>query len=432
MNPKAIGRHQRLAVRQPDQQIVERDVGCRIVRHRLDGVAGRDQRAAVDDRGFKAVEPRDHRAPFGELPIGADDERQRALHAAEGFGGLDHPAELNLVGEVGGGHQHERKDHGGLREAAGEGRDLLGAAHDAEPVVDHGAEPPKQPFAFRRLALEQRDLFGVLAHAHEVEAEVRFVLLLAEVQPDQRPADGVGQPCSKDRIDQRAPDQIAGNRDFATEHVQRCLRRQAPEDDDKGDQRDDRVEQPEADGQRKIDERFHVIGDALVGVVGGIALQLHPVMVGVAHPFAKIMLGHPFAPADLQPLIEIELIHRDHDKDGDHHGEVDQFVDEVVPVVLLQRVVEAIAPLIEQDADQHGPEFDEDHRREQAPPGPLVLGAKVRSRDPPDGREHQADPIHRLISPGGGVQRFEITVESLDLRLKSHVSWYTSPCPNLY
>ena len=37
-----------------------------------------------------------------------------------------------------------------------------------------------------RLAFEQRDLFGILAHAHEIEAEVRFVALLLEIEPDQR------------------------------------------------------------------------------------------------------------------------------------------------------------------------------------------------------------------------------------------------------
>ena len=41
----------------------------------------------------------------------------------------------------------------------------------------------------RGLAVEQRDLLGVLAHAHEIEAEVGLVALLLEVERDQRPAD---------------------------------------------------------------------------------------------------------------------------------------------------------------------------------------------------------------------------------------------------
>ena len=40
--------------------------------------------------------------------------------------------------------------------------------------------------------------------------------------------------------------------------------------------------------QRLFDEQLDVIGDALVGIVGGIALQLHAVMVGILQPFAEI------------------------------------------------------------------------------------------------------------------------------------------------
>ena len=57
-----------------------------------------------------------------------------------------------------------------------------------------------------------------------------------------------------------------------------------------------------------LDELLDVFGDALIGVVGGIAEQLHAVMVGVVQPVAEITRRHPATPADLQPLIEIELI----------------------------------------------------------------------------------------------------------------------------
>ena len=72
--------------------------------------------------------------------------------------------------------------------------------------------------------------------------------------------------------------------------------------------------------QRSLDEQLDVVGDALVRVVGGIALQLHAIMVGVLQPFAEIVTGHPAAPADLKPLVEIKLIDREHDHRRGQHA----------------------------------------------------------------------------------------------------------------
>ena len=60
---------------------------------------------AAGDRGIETGKPFDHGAPFGERAIGIDEERQRALHAAEGRSGLHQPAKLDRAGEIG------RADH---------------------------------------------------------------------------------------------------------------------------------------------------------------------------------------------------------------------------------------------------------------------------------------------------------------------------------
>ena len=137
-----------------------------------------------------------------------------------------------------------------------------------------------------------------------------------------------------------------------SEQMQRRGVRKAPQDRDKGRQRDDRAQQADPDVERAIDEQLDVVGHALVGVVGGVALKLHPVVVGLMQPVAEILRGHPAPPADLQPLIEIELVDRQHDEDGGKDAEIDDLGDEVVPVSFLQRVVEAAVPLIEQDVDR--------------------------------------------------------------------------------
>ena len=44
----------------------------------------------------------------------------------------------------------------------------------------------QQAIAFGVLAIEQRDLLGILAHPHQIEAEIGFVALLLEIERDQR------------------------------------------------------------------------------------------------------------------------------------------------------------------------------------------------------------------------------------------------------
>ena len=95
--------------------------------------------------------------------------------------------------------------------------------------------------------------------------------------------------------------------------------------------------------------------------------KLHAIVVGVMQPFAEILRGHPAAPADLKPLIEIELVDRKHDEDGRQHAKRPDLADEAVPVFLLQRVVEAIAPLVQQHVDCRPARVRSRSRRRAAP-----------------------------------------------------------------
>ena len=169
---------------------------------------GRLMRRRVCGRGHRhleAVETGDDRAPFRQRPVGHHEERQRTLDAREGRCRLHHVAELDLLGEEGRRHQHVGKDHGSLLIARRERGEALGPAHDGVPVADHEAEATEETAAFGALALEQRDLLGILADADEVEAEVGLIALLLEIEIDQRRADPVRQRGAEDRVDQRAP-----------------------------------------------------------------------------------------------------------------------------------------------------------------------------------------------------------------------------------
>ena len=174
---------------------------------------------------------------------------------------------------------------------------------------------------------------------------------------------------------------------LGAEQNERGGRRQRPQDHREGAQRDDRAEQSDAQRQRAVDEEIDVLGDALVRIVGGIAEKLHAVMVAAAEPMIEILPRHPFPPADLEPLIEIELIDREHDIGAGQRREQQQLADEAVPVALLQRVVEPGVPLIDQDVDGDDRKLDGDHGSEQDAARLAVLGKEVRTGEPPDGGE---------------------------------------------
>src|SRR6202008_960277 len=112
------------------------------------------------------------------------------------------------------------------------------------------------------------------------------------------------------------------------EETQMRRGRQSPQDQNKGQQRHDRVEQVETNTEGALDEQLDVVGQALVGVVGGIALQLHALMIGIIQPFAEIAFRQPLPPPDLKPLIEVELVDGEYDEGGCKRAKDQGFLDE--------------------------------------------------------------------------------------------------------
>src|SRR5262249_9414306 len=98
-----------------------------------------------------------------------------------------------------------------------------------------------------------------------------------------------------------------------------------------------------------VDEWPDVFRDALVGIVGGIAEQLHAVVVRTRQPTIEIGLREPAPPANLQPLIEIELVDREQDEGRGKNTEIAELIYERVPILVLQPVVERVIPRVQQD-----------------------------------------------------------------------------------
>ena len=356
-------------VRQGDGELLGGERGA-AVGDMLDARSSGIEALRPIDGGVEAGEPVQHRLPVGDLRIGLDEEGERALHLTEGGGDLHQAAEHHGAGEIERAHDDERENDGDLRVAGGQECQPLGPLHDAVPIADDAGKAVAKPLLLRRLAGEQRHLLGVLAQAHQREAEIGFIALLVEIEFDQRMADEMRHPGADDGVDQRRPDQIAGNVEGLRADHQRKGRRQAPQDHHEGDQRDDGAEERDADVEGRIDEEPDVVGDALIGIVGEISLEAHAVMRAVAEPTADIAAGEPAPPPDLQPLLQVELIDGADDEGGGQQAEDTELPDEDVPVLVLQRVVESLVPGVEADIQPDLEQLERDHRREQNLPGP--------------------------------------------------------------
>ena len=155
------------------RKLIERNRVRRLARQHLDRRRRQRDVAAGDDRVLESGQPRDHRAVLRDRLVGRDEIGQRGLHAVERGGGLHQAAELHGAGEIGRAHHQIGKDHRGLRIALREEGQLLLPLHDGDPVRHHEAEAAEVALALGGFAVQRRDLLGILARAHQIEAESR-------------------------------------------------------------------------------------------------------------------------------------------------------------------------------------------------------------------------------------------------------------------
>ncbi len=303
-------------------------------------------------------------------------------------------AELHGAGEISRAHHHIGKDHRGLRIALGEEQELLLPLHDGDPIRHHAAKAVEVTLAFGGFTVQRGDLLGIFARANQVEAEIGFETLLSEIERNQRPAEQMREAGADHRIDQCRPDQIARNDERQAEQVHRRGVGQSPQNDDERAERDAGIEQAGADRQRALHEHLEIFGDTLIGVVGCIAEQLHAIMVRGVQPLPQIGLRHPAPPADLQPQIQVVLVHREHGVDRRDRAKEQDGADEGAEIAVLQGVVKAIVPFVQDHLDGHERQLDGDDRAEQEPARPAVLGAVIRSGQPPDRGQCRDQTFH--------------------------------------
>src|SRR3954452_21687887 len=121
-------------------------------------------------------------------------------------------------------------------------------------------------------------------------------------------------------------------------------------------------------------------------------------MVGVVKPSGEVSRRQPSAPADLKPLVQVKLVNRERDVESGQNGKEADLGHECVPVLLLQRVVETVIPLVQEHVYQNQRQFDRNDGRKQQTTGQFVFRTEVASSNPPHGGERRADVGHRLQS----------------------------------
>ena len=105
--------------------------------------------------------------------------------------------------------------------------------------------------------------------------------------------------------------------------------------------------------------------------------QLHSIVGALSQPALQVALGEPAASANLQHLVEVDLVDGKDDVKTGEPGESNQLVEKYGVVLVLQGVVEAVIPLIEKDIDIDDRQVEHDHGKQEPARCPAVLREPV-------------------------------------------------------
>ena len=108
------------------------------------------------------------------------------------------------------------------------------------------AEHAVETGSFVGLAAIKGDAVDVFVYPHQRETEIGFFRIVLGVQVDQRTAHKPADERRDARVDQRAPDKIAGRSEVAAGDRQKLAFREPPKDADKGEQKKARLEKADA------------------------------------------------------------------------------------------------------------------------------------------------------------------------------------------
>ena len=158
---------------------------------------------------------------------------------------------------------------------------------------------------------------------------------------------------------------------------------QIPQDEEEREKRDSRTHGVEAEPQCLVREVAEILLDALVRIVGGALRQFHPIVNAICQPVLLVSRRQPAAPTDVLHLAEVILIDSDNNVGERQDRKYDQLSIEIVQILLLQGIIEARVPVVEQHRQIDLTEVEGDDQRQQEARHPALLRCPVRLRQAP-------------------------------------------------
>ena len=308
------------------------------------------------------------------------------MYLSKRTGNLHQLTQLDGAAEKARRRHHKRKHHGCLTKEAGEPDQVFLRLDQLQVVAQQPGEAAVKLHALHSLALVQSYRFAVFPHPHHVVAKVGLIPLLFKIQLDLRAPDVMRQHTARHAIQDRHPHHEAGDVVVIPLKRKRKPARQSPQNADEAGQCHNRVEQSHRQADGVAGEQIEVFLNPLVRVVrvGRFGIQwtgetgeFQFVIRVSAQPALQVMARHPGTPAHFQQLRQVELVNSDDDIGERQIGEAPQLRPEHVGLLVLQRVIKELVPLVEQDRHVDQTQIQRNDGQQQAACFPAFVRFEV-------------------------------------------------------
>ena len=261
----------------------------------------------------------------------------------------------------------------------------------------------------RGLAPVKSNGLAVFAQTHQAVAKIGLAPLLPVVQANQPAPDVMGKQAAHCAISNGHPHHIARNRHHLRTQCEADAARYRPQNTDEGHQRDRGIEQPHAHAQGAAGKAGNVFLNALVGVVGygvgaALAQQFQVVVAVIGQPGVHVVPRHPGAPAQIQPLRDVELVYRQHNGCKRQYGKQLHLLPKHIDFFLLQGVIKHPVPLVELHTHIHSGQVQRQYQPQHGTCTPFVFGVEIRHGQAPGTAQKAAPAATERINACVGVR----------------------------
>mmetsp|Transcript_52073 Transcript_52073/g.151311 ORF Transcript_52073/g.151311 Transcript_52073/m.151311 type:complete len:414 (-) Transcript_52073:420-1661(-) len=341
------------------------------------------------DGRLEGEEPLRRGEPAGEGAVDAEEPVKRAGHVANGSGQLEEVSQGKVFPEVGGSENEE--GHEELHEAVGSGEEGQALCqHHLAPLHELDAlELLPQARLLGRLGAVERHALRLVPHVQGRAPEVRLVSLLCKAVVDHRPADQVRREAADCRINEGKVQQPARE----AHNAKRLFRLQPKQYRNEDHEVADRVEKLRHDAEGVIHEQVDVLLQTLLRVVHALVparalVQLDEEVRVAGQPLRHELAGHELAPVNVQPGLDVALVHAVHHPPAHQHHVHAHQLGEPGCVGLVEQVPPLLLPSVVHEAEEQSKEAHDDNRHHAPPPLRAAGVVEVRPHELRHAREH--------------------------------------------